>query len=296
MFYGWFVVLAGVLLNTASLPGHTFGINPFVEEWVAEDELNMSRVSFSNVWFVSSLVPALLAPLFGYALDKFGSRTCALAMMPVYILSVFVVACAHNAYVLSACVCLMRLVGSEFIPMLSQTAIQLWFERKRGKAASLLGVGEFILFLSPALLGYTIEFLGWRNSFLAQGVVYSVLTVIALSLLRDSPAVLGLRPDNDKSDKSIFDVTTAGGPVAELVQTWEVPLPLNSISQAVRHPLFWSSVSVYGALTLFWGGFNTLFVSLAKEVVLHVNHTTVRLPLLTKLAIEDLNNPTVHVK
>ena len=52
IFYGWWVVLGSVLLRLASAPGHSFGINAFVEHFVAD--LDLERTLISSMWLVAS--------------------------------------------------------------------------------------------------------------------------------------------------------------------------------------------------------------------------------------------------
>ena len=69
---GWRVVLACFLVQMASAPGHTFGVNAFVDSWVAD--LSLTRMEVSTVWLLASVCSGLGVPFAGIALDRYGAR------------------------------------------------------------------------------------------------------------------------------------------------------------------------------------------------------------------------------
>ena len=58
LFYGWWVLCGCFLLQLASAPGHTFGVNAFVESWIRE--LGLTRTQVSTNWFLASTTSAAM--------------------------------------------------------------------------------------------------------------------------------------------------------------------------------------------------------------------------------------------
>lgn len=127
-------------------------------------------------------------------------------------------------------VCL-RGFGQGALGLLNNHAVNLWFERRRGLAVGVLGLGmagATALFLPLMEMG--LQVYGWQTTYLIMGAVLAV-TMLPLGALlyRDAPERYGLSPDeaapaaeNDSvaENDSSGDATVRGVAPKEAYRTW----------------------------------------------------------------------------
>ena len=182
---GWLVLLGCFLVQLASSPGHTFGVNAFVDSWV--DDLSLSRTRVSSVWLVASLCSAAAVPFAGMALDRFGARRLVAVAGPALILTIVQLSRARTAYHLAAGVALTRFLGPECMVLTAQTTTQRWFVRRRGLAMSILSLSFLILQSQPPAFSMLIAHVGWRRAYLCIASVMTALLLLGMVLLPDLP-------------------------------------------------------------------------------------------------------------
>ena len=213
VFYGWWVVLSASLAWAASGPGHSFGINEFVDSFILE--LNATRTSISVVWVSASWVSALFVPCAGAMLDKCGSRRLLLLVTVPYVVTIALMRYATSSLaVLCALVAGMRLLGPECLTLVSQTSVSLWFTRNRGRAQAVVGLVRVFFFMEPVLFAWMISEFEWRGAYGVIAIAAGCLLVAALLLMRDSPEKMGLLPDGDDGAvayKRVLDLSMADG-------------------------------------------------------------------------------------
>jgi sugar phosphate permease len=83
-------------------------------------------------------------------------------------------------------------------PLSSATVVAKWFERERGRAQGVTFMGGPLggLFFAP-LAGLGLSALGWRGTLVAFGLLTLASIPLVLSVIRNRPEELGLRPDGD---------------------------------------------------------------------------------------------------
>jgi len=83
--------------------------------------------------------------------------------------------------------------------MCSANLVSQWFSRKRGFAMSLMGLGfAASMAIHPPLGSYLIEQWGWRQAWVALGVLTWLIMLLPLIfLVVDKPESIGLKIDGD---------------------------------------------------------------------------------------------------
>lgn len=71
-FYGWIILIVCTIGIIMSIPGQTIGVSAFTNYLLAATGL--SRLQFSNAYFVGTFTSGLLLPYGGVLLDRFGAR------------------------------------------------------------------------------------------------------------------------------------------------------------------------------------------------------------------------------
>jgi hypothetical protein len=146
----------------------------------------------------ASVFSATLVPFAGAVLDHYGALQTAVMLTPVYISFIVFTSYVHNARELALCLAIVRFLGPDCLVLIALTTVQRWFVRLRGRAMAVLFLSRVVLLSLPALMTALIDASGsWRKAYRTLAVLIAVIMLLGLSLLRDEPATLGLRPDGD---------------------------------------------------------------------------------------------------
>ena len=251
----------------ASGPGHTFGINEFVESFMRD--LHVGRTKISTLWIVASLFSASLVGVTGYALDRWGSRRVLACALVPYVATIYSLQYANSFGYLVALVALMRFLGPETLMLTANSTVNRWFIAKRGRATALLGVSRLFFYAEPVLMATLIEHNGWRKTYGILAVACGSLIALSLVYIRDSPESCGLHPDGvvaytklkarpgeaiaeeeEGGSSGNADADTAAPPVTTAVQDGA------SFAWATRQPVFWLIAFANMFSGVFWSGMN----------------------------------------
>ncbi len=202
VYYGWLVLAISTLGMAATLPGQTAGISLFIDAFIEDLELSRSLVS----WFytVATVLGSLLLPLVGRLLDRYGPRWIA-----VGVIALLAASCAGMSWVRGwvgvfvGFVCL-RAFGQGALALINNHAVNLWFERRRGLAVGILGLGMAgATALFPPLIEEGIQTYGWETTYLLMGgLLAAIMLPLGAVLYRDAPEHYGLSPDEPTTDSA----------------------------------------------------------------------------------------------
>jgi MFS family permease len=195
VYYGWIVLGISTLGMAATLPGQTAGVSLFIDAFIEDLELSRSAVS----WFytVATVLGSLALPLVGRLLDRYGPRRVA-----VVIIACFAASCAGMGWVSGwigvfvGFVCL-RTFGQGALGLINNHAVNLWFERRRGLAVGILGLGMAgATAFFPPLIDEGIQTYGWETTYLIMGgLLAAIMLPVGALLYRDAPERYGLTAD-----------------------------------------------------------------------------------------------------
>ena len=213
------------------------------------EEFSWQRGATAGAFSFGFLVTAVLSPLLGKLMDRFGPRLVielGVAFMGAGLLLASLVAQPWHLYatlgvlVGAGSVCLGYTGQALFLPN--------WFVRRRGLAMSIAysGVGVGSILLLPAVQAF-IDRAGWRSTCIAMGITVLLLLAPLNLLLRKRPEDLGLTPDGDRSAPA--DST---GVHAENVVDKAWAAVEWTLGRAVRTPRFWWIASGYACAMFAW--------------------------------------------
>ena len=158
------------------------------------DEFGWDRATLSLISAISMLFFAVLSPLLGRLIDRFGPRIMLLASVISQTLSSIFNGLATG---------MASIYIARFLYVLkpnqgTQVLINHWFVKERGKALGILCTSNSLgtLVLSP-VSQYLILYWGWRYTFLFWAGVTLVVTLPLLLLIRNKPEDMGLHPDGE---------------------------------------------------------------------------------------------------
>ncbi len=209
-FYGWIIVFVSALGFFFSGPGQTYSVSVFIDSFISY--LGLTRSVVSIYYSTGTLLAGLGVVFVSRQIDKIGHRKMitivALAFGGVCLFMSFII---HPAMLFIGFF-LIRLIGQSLMTIGPSTLVPRWFEKKRGRALSLMSIGGIIAAaLLPVLNTWMINNWGWRMGWRFWAVsIWAVMVPLAWFLIRDNPKDIGLTSDGTISDPS-SDSETMGG-------------------------------------------------------------------------------------
>jgi MFS family permease len=196
LFYGWVIVAVAFVtmaIGVNARTGFSLLFPPIV------DEFGWDRGATAGAFSFGFILAAVLSPLLGKWMDRFGPRPVLEA--GIVCVGIGLLAAAHiNApWQLYATLGLLVGAGSVCLSYTGQACyLPNWFVRRRGLAMSIafsgVGVGSILLF---PVMQALIAGAGWRTACTALGVLVLVLLAPLNLLVRRRPQDMGLAPDGD---------------------------------------------------------------------------------------------------
>ena len=186
----------GLALHFGPVLSLTFGI--FLKPVAAE--FGWSRTQISAAFSLSVVMLTVLQPLTGRWVDRVGPRRVILtstllfgtAVMGFYLQT----GVLWHYYALWL---LLGFLGTGSTPVPYSKVIAEWFDRRRGLALALAVSGSSLgTIIIPPLTQSMIGEYGWRSAYLVLGLLVICIAVPVVALLmRNTPAVMGLRSDGE---------------------------------------------------------------------------------------------------
>ncbi len=199
IFYGWWIVLAtGVGLFLSIAPVFSFTLGVFIKPLI--QEFNWSRAEISLGYALCTLMGSGAMPIVGRLVDRYGARRVVVPSLLIFGL------CLISFYFLSARLwhlyavyLAIGIASSGSTPLPYSRVISHWFDKKRGLALGLsmagVGLGTVVM---PSLTQALVTAVGWRIAYVFLGLLVIVIGVPIIGLLlKETPELLGLRPDGE---------------------------------------------------------------------------------------------------
>lgn len=208
IFRGWKVVGAGFSIQAlqSALVNHAMG------QYLVtlEAEFGWSKSSLSAAYSLNRAESALLGPLQGWLLDRFGPKR--VAEVGACIMTVGMLAFSQTRSLLQFFLSFVVVsIGAGLSGFLTVTvAIVRWFERRRARA---LAVGSMGFALGGAAIPgvvYLFDAIGWRWTAAGSGLVAGAAIFVLARVLAGSPADVGEIPDGHRA-RATMPSTAAEG-------------------------------------------------------------------------------------
>ncbi len=232
IFYGWRVVAAacGIQFLLAALMVQSFGLYIAV---LAED-MGWSKTALAGGAALQSAETALLGPMLGWLLDRFGPRRMIRTGMVCLGAGLWLLSQVQSLPVFYASAVLMSVGASlsGYFPL--SIAVVHWFEKQRARALSMMTVGLAVGGLMSPLLAWSMQHLGWRETAMVAGTLAWLVGLPLAGLTRHRPAELGLHPDGIAPTPRPPQAD-GSAPTSTLVEEAHH----FTLVQALRTPAFW---------------------------------------------------------
>ena len=219
----WWVVAATVLgLIVGAGPINVFSFGVFLKPITAE--LGIGRAMFSSALTLHATMAALMCPVFGWMIDRWGVRRVMLPALVLYALGIaaYALITADPFAITYLVFAITGLTGTVAGPIPYSTVISQWFDRQRGLALGIgmAGVGLGVA-LMPQLAALLIGEFGWRAAYIGLAVASIVFAFVPVALFVREPPGFTARPERGQSRGAALNLPGAG------------------VSEALRSSLFW---------------------------------------------------------
>jgi MFS family permease len=224
IFYGWWLVSAASVLQfmQSALLQQSFGA--YVA--VLRDEMGWSKTSLSAAAVIQQVESAILGPIQGWFVDRFG---------PQWMIRIGIVLFGLGFMLLSRVESLPGFYGafvvvalgsgmSGFFPL--TVALLHWFEKKRARALSAMQLGYAVGGMAVPIIAWLLVTFGWRATAFGSGVFIMAVGLPLSTFIKRRPEDHG--------------ETVDGLPPAAASEKAERPAERDfSAGEAIRTPAFW---------------------------------------------------------
>ena len=194
-FYGWTIVGIGSLGIFTSGAGQSHTFSPFVP--VISKDLQISSTSITTAYMIATLFAAFLLPQIGKLVDKFGPRIVLIYTVILLGIGCLIFGAASNFLMLAVAFGFLRFFGQGTLMLGSANIITQWFDKKRGFALGLMGLGFALsMGIHPPISDFLITNYGWRSAWVIIGLSTWILMLPPLIFLAiDKPEDVNEKPD-----------------------------------------------------------------------------------------------------
>ncbi len=228
LFYGWKMVGAGCGLQIlqASLLHHAFG--GYVA--VLQEDRGWSKTALSGAAALQQMEAAILGPLLGWVMDRFGPQGVIRAGVLLFGVGFMLLSQVDTLLEFYGAFIVVALGASlcGFFPL--NVALINWFERKRARALSAMSVGLALGGIFVPLVGWSLSTYGWRATAFGSGVV---------AILAGFPLALVIRRRPEDHGETVDGVAPAPVSHNEMHAVKAEATRDFTAREALRTPAFW---------------------------------------------------------
>lgn len=247
IFYGWKMVFAAASLQfiQSMMLHQAFGAYVAI---LIQDK-GWSKTSVSGASAMMSMEAAVIGPILGWFLDRFGSRG---------VIKVGVILFGIGFMLLSQIDSLLSFYGAVIVIAIGSSmagyfplnvGVIQWFEKKRARALSMVGLGLALGGMFVPIVAWSMESIGWRATAFGCGVVSIVIGYPLACIFRRRPEDFGETVDGLGVQRGTVDISG--------VQPETSVEPEFTAKQALRTKAFWLLSAGHGVALMIVTAVNT---------------------------------------
>lgn len=201
-YYGWIIVAVGALTVFFSAPGQTFSVSIFIDYYI--EQFGWSRSQISSFYSIATLVSGLSMPFVGDAIDKQGHRKATVIVAGLFGATLLWMSAIQAPWMILIGFLFIRMFGQGSLTLIPSVLIPQWFEKKRGRALSLISIGGVLgSAIVPPLNNFLIRTYGLSVAWLFWAtLMLTVMLPAAALLIRNRPEDIGEQLDGVKPLKT----------------------------------------------------------------------------------------------
>ena len=248
MFYGWKMVAAAASIQFIQAMMLHQAIGAYLA--VLIEEKGWSKTSVSGASALQSMEAAIIGPILGWFIDRFGSQTLIKIGIVLFGIGFICLSQIDTLGGLYGAVVVIAIGSSMcgYFPL--NCAIIQWFEKKRARAISMVGLGLALGGIFVPVVAWGMQQFGWRTTALACGVL-AILVGFPIAL------IFRRRPEDHGEVVDGHDPATAAASDARDIQHDEEPGHEFTAREALRTRSFWLVSAGHGLALLVVSAVNT---------------------------------------
>jgi MFS family permease len=197
-FYGWYIVIAGLVLSAYYSSMFVYGWTTFVNPVMATFGWSMAQISLASS--LRGLETGVFNPVWGAIVDRWSPRKLMLLGVITTASGILLLSQTRNLAMYYGGFLLSGLGSSLVTGILPVTVIARWFSKDMGKATGLFYMGVGAGGVAAPLVVRLIDRLQWQTTLLYGAIGFLVLGVPLSFVIRSRPADYGLLPDGRATD------------------------------------------------------------------------------------------------
>jgi sugar phosphate permease len=228
LFYGWYMVAAGSGLQFLQSGLMTQSFGAYLA--VLQVERGWSKTALSGAAALQQMESAILGPVLGWFIDRFGPQGMIRAGIVVFGIGLMLLSFTDTLVAFYAAFVVIALGASlcGFFPV--NVALIHWFERWRARALSSLSLGIAFGGISVPLVAWSLQTYGWRATAFVSGIIAIVLGLPMAMVFKRRPEDHGMVADG---------ITSADRPGEEVaIKNPDLGRDFTA-REALRTPAFW---------------------------------------------------------
>ena len=255
IFYGWYLVGAGcaLLFVQSALFLQSFGAY-FA---VLRDDRGWSKTELSSAAAMHQVEAAILGPLLGWFIDRFGPQWVIRAGVVLFGTGFILLSYVDSLLAFYGAFIVTALGGSlcGFFPL--NVALIHWFERTRARALSSMQMGLPLGGLVLPVIAWAFAIWGWRSTAFVSGLIIIVVCLPLSFVIRRRPEDVGEVMDGIGS--------RSRGPVSDPEKETRETTRDFTAREALRTRAFWLLSLGHGFALFVVSGVNTHAITHMKE-------------------------------
>jgi MFS family permease len=247
IYYGWWVSLAcagiGFFTGGIAMYGRTVFVNPIVNEF------GWTYVQFSVAILIQGIAMALMAPLFGLLVDRFGSRRILFAGAFIAGAGLLLLSRIDSLLTFYLAFGVISIGFVALGTVVLSAAVLRWFRQRAGLALGITTSGIGLGGLMITLLTWLVDQYDWRMALVITGVGVTAIVLALAAVVRNNP--------EPHPSTAVEDATSAPPKPSPAVSSAAAGQVSWTVQQALRTRTFWQLVM---ALLVNFAGVNAVLL------------------------------------
>jgi len=263
IFHGWRVASAGAGLQfmQAGLNHQSFGA--YIAVLAAEQ--GWSKTALSGAAALQSMETAVIGPLLGWLVDRFGPGIMIRIGVVLFALGLVILSQIDTltGFYVAALIIAAGVSLCGYFPI--NVAIIHWFERKRARAMATSSLGLALGGLIVPLVAGSIAAFGWRATALGSAAAVLLMGWPLASVFKGKPSEMGQTIDGEPEKTAPPAPGATSGSSVEPASAVHTAGPEFTAREALRTSAFWLLALGHGAALLVVTSVNVHAISHMKE-------------------------------
>lgn len=238
-FYGWYIVGVALVAQFVAVGTQTYASTVFLKPMT--QDLGWTRSQFSAVQTVATVVMGIVGFAIGALIDRRGPRRLMLIGGVVCGAALITTSRVEELWQFYLARGVAQTLGNALLgSLVVNVTLSKWFIARRGMAVAIASSGVSLggVLMTP-LVSAIIDQWGWRDAWVALGVMVWVLVLPSAMIMRRAPEDYGLHPDGMTPEQAAtFSQAKRRLSSVSEVQ-WTRP-------EAIRTKTIWLIIAAYG--------------------------------------------------